>query len=187
MQKLFNVSTFLFRKKKYLLQLRLIEWIFCFHCFSVAKNTFISIISKKINTCNILSNPVFAKWYSKASIKKSLLSCSRAKKTVPFQIIKIFAPFLARSAEIIILWWAFQPIYFLRVVLMVFPLNYFCELKGFRDDFVWKEFFLNILKAGRNIRGFTSEDLFSANRQTINLIKYEKMIPNKQLLLEDMD
>ena len=67
---------------------------------------------------------------------------------------------------------------------MVFPMNYFCELKGFRDDLVWKEFFLNILKAVRNIRGFTSKDLFSANRQTINLMKYEKMIPNKQLLLE---
>ena len=80
LQKLFNVSTFLFQKKKYLLQLSLIEWIFCFHCFSVAKSTFISIISQKINTCNILSNLVFTKRYSKASIKKSSLSCSRAKK-----------------------------------------------------------------------------------------------------------
>ena len=88
--------------KKYLLQLGLIEWIFCFHYFSVARNTFISIVFEKINACNILSHPVFTKWCSKAIIKKALLSCSRAKKLL-FQIVKIFVPFVFRSAKTSIL------------------------------------------------------------------------------------
>ena len=132
-QKLFNISTSLFRKKKYLLQLSLIEWILGFHYFSVARNTFISIVFEKNNTCNILSNPIFTKWCSKAIIKKSLLSCSRAKKLL-FQIVKIFVPFVFRSAEISILEWPFYPISFVRVGLMVFPMDCFCELKGFRDE-----------------------------------------------------
>lgn len=88
--------------KKYLLQLGLIEWIFCFHYFSVARNTFISIVFEKINACNILSHPVFTKWCSKAIIKKALLSCSTAKKLL-FQIVKIFVPFVFRSAKTSIL------------------------------------------------------------------------------------